>query len=609
MTVNNTELLGQFVLNRSEEEFALLTSRYLDLVYSAALRQVRSPQNAQDVTQSVFLELWKNAHKLKPDTILSSWLYCVTRRTAVDLIRSESRRKSREQTAVQIAELKSPDGSWDRIEPLLDEAMQSLTEAERNIILHRYFEKKSMQEVGEILEITADAAQKRVSRALDRLREFLCQKGVSVSAGGLASILPLNSVHATPAGCTTAVCAYVAKSTTALTAAAKSAWIIPLRYAFILLLLSTGIGTMAFYALKHSTGARSLNSGKEGQAMISRVRADLQVRNGIHPLSDGTTESNSLKRDQFEKPILQTTFDNPQENKVAPAYHSNSTNSETKSDNSHSERAAFLYLPDGLATNMEEVSIKGSWLFHESEFKFIDLKLWRELHAPGTIAPFLKLHLSEPLKLLLSDYLLSPQSPPGQAIKDATLQAKLGRELNKLLSEERLYGDGRAEKMNLSFDTTKLFSQVKPEKPDVRLNRLILEDAFPLSFPGSVRFLTATNVTYVACVDYKQQFVIFYDQVGKMISHADLRAAHGWYGGLGRSIDSSTLTIDSGLDPGRGVVTNMGSKVFSPGYVKSNDSRFVAVWFTPLVFNVNLQENIYSLKVTDGTYSGVPQHQ
>jgi len=79
------ELLRRYAQQGSEEAFAALVNRHWDLVYSAGLRQVRSPQLAEEVAQSVFADLSRNTHKLGPDTILPAWLYQVTRRTAIDV--------------------------------------------------------------------------------------------------------------------------------------------------------------------------------------------------------------------------------------------------------------------------------------------------------------------------------------------------------------------------------------------------------------------------------------------------------------------------------------------------------------------------------------------
>jgi len=99
MSANDADLLRQFVRERSQDAFAELVRRHLDLVHATALRRVRSPQLAEEIAQSVFTDLARDAGKLKPDTVLPAWLYAVTRRTAIDVIRHESRRLEREQFA------------------------------------------------------------------------------------------------------------------------------------------------------------------------------------------------------------------------------------------------------------------------------------------------------------------------------------------------------------------------------------------------------------------------------------------------------------------------------------------------------------------------------
>src|SRR5437016_13962735 len=109
MMTTDAELLGQFTsaptTRAGQDAFTALVERHLDLVYSAALRQVRSPQLAEEVAQSVFADLARNVFKLKPDTILAAWLYQVTRRTAIDVVRSESRRQFRERIAQEISDM------------------------------------------------------------------------------------------------------------------------------------------------------------------------------------------------------------------------------------------------------------------------------------------------------------------------------------------------------------------------------------------------------------------------------------------------------------------------------------------------------------------------
>src|SRR3954467_13653317 len=128
MTANDQdmELLASYTGNGSEAAFTELVHGHLDLVYSAALRQVRSPQLAEEVAQSVFADLAGNAARLQPETVLAAWLYQVARRTAVDVIRRESRRQLREQLALEMAAMNDHPSIWKEIEPLLEEAMERL---------------------------------------------------------------------------------------------------------------------------------------------------------------------------------------------------------------------------------------------------------------------------------------------------------------------------------------------------------------------------------------------------------------------------------------------------------------------------------------------------
>lgn len=215
MTTNDLELLGQFVREKSQDAFTEIVNRHLNLVYSAALRQVRSVHQAEEVSQTVFTNLARNAGKLGPDTILSAWLYRVTRHAAIDLIRSEVRRRAREQISLEMSATNGSSAGWEQIEPLLDEAMESLEEADRASIVLRYFENKSLREVGQALGVSEDAAQKRVSRAVDHLRDYFSERKVAVGAGALGVVLAANAVQAAPPALYAVVAAAAAPTATA----------------------------------------------------------------------------------------------------------------------------------------------------------------------------------------------------------------------------------------------------------------------------------------------------------------------------------------------------------------------------------------------------------
>ena len=198
---DDRQLLARYVAEVSEEAFAELTRRYMGLVYSAALRQVRNEQLAQDVTQVVFANLARKAASIPKGTVLAGWLHRDTRYTALDFIRAEARRLRREQQSVEMNATNSdPQPGWEEIRPLLDEALTKLSPADRDALLLRYFEQRDFAGVGAALGASAEAARKRVDRALERLREQLVKRGITTTAAALGGALAAHAVETVPAG-------------------------------------------------------------------------------------------------------------------------------------------------------------------------------------------------------------------------------------------------------------------------------------------------------------------------------------------------------------------------------------------------------------------------
>jgi RNA polymerase sigma factor (sigma-70 family) len=222
MSCTDLDLLAQYIQRHTEDAFTEIVRRHINLVYSTALRHVRSPELAEEVSQSVFTELVRDAHRLAPDTILAAWLYKVTYCTALNAIRREARRHLREQIASEMTAMNAPATDWTQIEPLLDEAMHALNDTDRAAVLLRYFENKSLREVGRALGTSEDSAQKRVNRAVERLREFLVNRGITIGASGLMVVISANAVQAAPAGLAVTMSAGALLAGTAVSASTLS---------------------------------------------------------------------------------------------------------------------------------------------------------------------------------------------------------------------------------------------------------------------------------------------------------------------------------------------------------------------------------------------------
>jgi RNA polymerase sigma factor (sigma-70 family) len=216
--VPDARLLEQFARNGSEEAFAALVQRHIALVHSVALRHTANAQHAQDITQAVFVILARKAGSLGRRTVLPGWLYHTARLTAANLQRAETSRVRREQEAFMQSQFEESvnDALWRELSPQLDEAMAGLGTSERDALVLRYFQNQSMAEVGKFLGLAKNTAQKRVSRALEKLRAFFTKRGVSSTTAIIAGAISANSVQAAPVALIKSVTAVaVAKGATA----------------------------------------------------------------------------------------------------------------------------------------------------------------------------------------------------------------------------------------------------------------------------------------------------------------------------------------------------------------------------------------------------------
>jgi RNA polymerase sigma factor (sigma-70 family) len=197
LEMSETELLHAFRKERSEEAFAELVRRYASLVYSVAKRRLFNPALAEDVTQIVFIRFAKAPPKVDSHSELAAWLHRTTVNVTIDTWRSETRRFNREQQAA-IMEPAEENAKWEEIAPNLDEALNELEEVDRRALLLRFFNRKTMRDVGAALGVSEDAAKMRVSRAVDRLRTRLGVRGVACTTAVLGALITENSMEAAP---------------------------------------------------------------------------------------------------------------------------------------------------------------------------------------------------------------------------------------------------------------------------------------------------------------------------------------------------------------------------------------------------------------------------
>jgi RNA polymerase sigma factor (sigma-70 family) len=305
---NDMDLVREFARHNSEAAFTELVRRHLNLVYSVARRCTGNDGDAHDVTQAVFIILARKAAGLREKTLLTGWLYETTRFAAARLLRTNARRHAREQEAYMQSTLNEADNSavWEKLAPHLETAMGKLNAADRALLVLRFYENKSGPETAALLGIREDAAHKRVTRALEKLRKVFAQRGVTLSGAAIAGAVSANSVQAAPAGLAAIISTTAFSGTTITTAAVlaitKAITMTTLQKTLVTVALVATVGAGAFEAHQNSQLREQNQTLQQQQAPLAEQLAQLQrERNdATNQLADLRGELASANKNNLE---------------------------------------------------------------------------------------------------------------------------------------------------------------------------------------------------------------------------------------------------------------------------------------------------------------------
>lgn len=193
-------LLRAFVENRSEDAFRRLVERYTGLVFGVALRCVANRELAEEAAQNVFTIFARKAHQLRAEGGLAPWLHRTAFFEATKLQRAEVRRAARMKTLLDEPTPSDAGDPWEEVRPLLDEAIERLSETDRRVLLLHYFDGLTFRQIASRIGFSNEAAQKRSVRALEKLAGLLKSKGAAISATTLGTGLSTQLAEAAPAG-------------------------------------------------------------------------------------------------------------------------------------------------------------------------------------------------------------------------------------------------------------------------------------------------------------------------------------------------------------------------------------------------------------------------
>ena len=293
----DSELLTAFARDHSEAAFAELVQRHVNLVYSAARRQVNGDDHlAKDVAQMVFTDLARKADSLARRESLTGWLYTSAHFAAAKILRGETRRRDREEKFMREPNCETaPAADWEQLRPMLDGAMHELKETDREAVLLRYFENRQFAEVGAKLGLNENAARMRVERALEKLRTAFARRGI-VATASLAAVISANAVQTAPAGLaaalTTASIAGVGAGTFTLLKMMTTT-----KIKFSVGALAVAGAVLAFVLLHQSQ-----EKLRAENAVLAQQLAQLQtVNENLFNRLAAAGDSKSLSADQFDE--------------------------------------------------------------------------------------------------------------------------------------------------------------------------------------------------------------------------------------------------------------------------------------------------------------------
>jgi RNA polymerase sigma factor (sigma-70 family) len=266
---NDAELLQRYSESGSEAAFAELVERHLKLVYFTAFRRTGGDGAlAQDVAQLVFATVARKAGALAHHLTLTGWLYTTTRHLADKAVRKEQTRRHYEQNAVMHELMTAePSREWERIRPLIDDALDGLEPGDREAILIRFFEGRAFAEMGATLRISSDAARMRVDRALDKLRKKLERQGIQSASAALAVALSTQGGLAVPAGLASAV----SGAAVAVASTASGAGLV---FGFMGVTKTTFVAAIVAAALATGFGITERNRARAAERQLDAVNQE-----------------------------------------------------------------------------------------------------------------------------------------------------------------------------------------------------------------------------------------------------------------------------------------------------------------------------------------------
>ncbi|HYD00108.1 MAG TPA: sigma-70 family RNA polymerase sigma factor [Phycisphaerales bacterium] len=179
--------LRHYAQSTDPRSFEVLTRRYQGMVLATCRRVLGSGSDADDAVRETFLGLARNAGQVRSN--VAAWLHACAFRISIDLQRRHAARRRAEAKASPVAADGDSLATWRELEPLIDEALSKLHEADRELIVSRFLVGRSQAEMPEEAGVNPGTIHRRIDAALERLRTHLRAGGCVLGAAAVAAAL------------------------------------------------------------------------------------------------------------------------------------------------------------------------------------------------------------------------------------------------------------------------------------------------------------------------------------------------------------------------------------------------------------------------------------
>jgi len=179
MNTTNEQLLINQIINGDTKSFSILVNHYKDLVFSLTLRMLKNREEAEEISQDVFIKIYKSLHKFKGDSKLSTWVYKIAYNSCLDRLKQYKKEYINvpidefTENKVQILDNALENMMIEDRKEMIQNCINKLPSDDGFLLTLYYFEDLSLDEISNIVGLTSNNVKVKLFRSRKKLATIL----------------------------------------------------------------------------------------------------------------------------------------------------------------------------------------------------------------------------------------------------------------------------------------------------------------------------------------------------------------------------------------------------------------------------------------------------